>query len=384
MKKIWQLIFILSLINCTNINNLRKIDIVNNLNEISQQKPNKSTIPLVINDKVIYFIEKYTKGGRNNFTETLKRGAPYFQNLREFFKSENLPLELIYLPIIESGFRYNAISPKSASGIWQFMSGTAKLYGLHSDWWVDERRCFDKSTVAAAKHLKELYLRFNDWHLALASYNAGSGKVIKAIKKYKTKNFWEISKHKWNLLKKETLNYVPKFIATVIICENLEKFGFYIETPVNNNFTPYEIVEIPDATDLEVIANCCNVDVEEIKKLNPELKRWATPPKYNNFKIRIPYGTKEIFISNFNKIPPEERITYRRHKVLKGESIWSIASKYDVPRNIIIEMNNLKNPSKIRDGDYLIIPIKGLEKAKKIDEILSKENEDYSKKYSRD
>ncbi len=367
--------------SCTSITNFRKIDIASTIKEINSQRLSTKSnhIPLVINQKVVKFIKLYTNGGRKNLTKILSRAYRYFPMMKKTFRDEGLPEELIYLPIIESGFNASAYSPRHASGPWQFVKYTGKIYGLHSDWWVDERRNVEKSTVAAAKHLKDLYNWLGDWYLALAAYNAGGGKVIRAIKKYKTRDFWKLTRRRWGILRKETADYVPKFLAVVIICENLDKFGFTEITKKPPLL--YDVVEIPDATDLEIIAKCCNTTVEEIKKLNPELKRWATPPRYFNYNLRIPYGTKHLFLENFNKIPPEDRITFRRHKIRKGESIWSIASKYKIPRKMILEMNKIKNPQKIRAGDYLIIPIRGLDKAKEIDKMLEKEK--ISQKYNK-
>ncbi len=332
---------------------------------------NHHSIKPVINKQVVKFIDYYAYRGRKGFKRILKKGHKYFPMIKKVLKENGLPEELAYLPIIESSFNLGALSHKGASGLWQFIEGTGRLYGLRSNWWIDERRDVEKSTLAAAKHLKCLYNSFGDWYLALAAYNAG-GKIWRAIRKYKTRDFWLLCKKGKRYLRKETRDYVPKFIAVMIICENLNKFGFEeieAEPPVL-----YDVVEIPDATDLKIIAECAGTTVDEIKKLNPELKQWATPPKFYNYKLRIPYGTKAIFLANFSKIPPDQRITYRRHKIKKGESIWTIAKKYRVPRKMILDMNKIKNPKRIRAGDYLIIPIRGLENAKKIDELLSKEN----------
>jgi len=367
------MIFVTFLFGCTGINNFSKLDVTSSLSDLTYTKnfDTDKHIPLVINDKVSKYIKIYTGGGRNQIERILSRAYRYFPMMKRTFIQEGLPPELVYLPIIESGFNPGAYSPKRASGPWQFMKGTARMYGLHSDWWVDERRNFEKSTEAAAKHLKDLYKWLKDWYLALAAYNAGGGKVKKAIRKYKSKDFWKISNKRWGVLRKETCNYVPKFLAVVIICENLNQFGFTNITKEEPIL--YDVVEIPDATDLKIIAECCNSTYDEIKELNPELKRWATPPKYFNYRIRIPYGTSQTFLQNFNNIAPEDRITFRRHKIKKGDSIWSLSSKYKVPRKMIIEMNKLKNASRIRIGDYIIIPIRGLEKAKEIDKMLKKE-----------
>jgi len=371
---LWGLIIIL-LTGCTGFRNSRKLNFLYDLN--MEAKKYRATlpdnhIPLAVNDKVHDYINKYVKRSRNYFKGILSRAYKYFPMMKKAFQEEGLPVELIYLPIIESEFRVSAYSYAHASGPWQFVKGTGKHYGLKSSWWIDERCSAEKSTIAAARHLKDLYIWLKDWYLALAAYNAGGGKIIKAIRKYETKNFWELTAKKRTFLRKETRYYVPKFLAVVIICENLEKFGF--EEIEKEPVIMYDTVEIPDATDLKLIADICEVEYDVIKKLNPELKQWATPPKWENYKLRIPYGMKTKFQIAFNSIPAEERITYRRHKIRKGESVWAIAKKYNVPREMIYEMNKMKKKDFIREGDYLIIPIRGLEKAKEIDKLFSRES----------
>lgn len=376
MKKLIIFLLIVFLSSgCTGFKNIRKLNFLYKLNEEAEKYrltlPDNH-IPLVVNESVHKYIKQYTYGSKHHLRRILSRAHKYFPMMKKAFKEAGLPEELIYLPIIESEFRVSAYSHKSASGQWQFMKGTGRHYGLASNWWVDERRNPEKSTLAAASHLKDLYVWLKDWYLALAAYNAGGGKIIKAIKKYKTRNFWELTKGKRRFIKKETKYYVPKFLAVVIICENLGKFGF--EDIEKEPVILYDVVEIPDATDLNLIAKICDTTYEEIRNSNPELKQWATPPKCENYKLRIPYGTKNKFLSEFNSIPPEDRITFRRHKIKKGESIWTIAKKYNVPRDMIIEMNKLNKKAFIREGDYLIIPIRGLEKAKEIDKLFSKES----------
>ncbi len=382
MKNVIYYILGLALLSsCTHLNNVKKVDFLYSLQKEGEKYEKtlpENHIPLVVNKEVAKYVKIYTTGSKKHLEKILSRAYKYFYMMKKSFRDEGLPEELVYLPIIESGFNLSAYSPKRASGPWQFVKGTGRLYGLHSNWWIDERRNPEKSTIAAVKHLKDLYRWFKDWYLALAAYNAGGGKISRAIKKYKTRNFWELIKGRRHYLKKETRRYVPKFIAVTIICENLDKFGFtniFKEEPLM-----YDVVEIPDATDLKVIAECCNCSYKEIKELNPELKRWATPPSYYNYKLRIPYGTKEIFLENFNKIPPEERITFRRHKIKKGESIWSIASKYKIPRDMLIKMNKLKKPYRIRAGKYLIIPIRGLARAKEIDREFKNLSQKYENK----
>ncbi|MBU1075964.1 MAG: transglycosylase SLT domain-containing protein [Spirochaetes bacterium] len=360
---------------CTAFQNSEKLNFFHDLKSDAQVYSltlPENHIPLIVNEKVADYIKIYNNGSREHLRRILERAYPYFPMMKLAFRKEGLPDELVYLPIIESGFQMHAYSPKHASGPWQFVTGTGKMYGLHCNWWVDERRNPEKSTIAAVRHLKDLYKWLKDWYLSLAAYNAGGGKVSKAIKKYKSRDYWELTQEKRRYIKKETKKYVPKFLAVVIICENLDRFGF---TDIQKK-TPlmYDIVEIPDATDLNLVAKACNTTYEEIKALNPELKKWATPPRYENYQLRIPYGSMDQFLAIFNQIAPEDRITFRRHKILKGETIWSIAKKYKIPRPMLKEMNNLGSKGFIREGKYLIIPIRGLDKARELDELLGFKN----------
>lgn len=381
MNKIFPFMLVFLLISCTGFKNLEKLNFFCDLKTEAEKYTStlsKNHIPLTVNEKVANYITIYNNGSRAYLRRVLERAYRYFPMMKVAFRNEGLPEELVYLPIIESGFQMHAYSPKHASGPWQFIRGTGRTYGLECNWWVDERRNPEKSTIAAVRHLKDLYNWLKDWYLSLAAYNAGGGKISRAIKKYRTRNFWELTTGKRRYLKKETRKYVPKFLAVVIICENLERFGFsdiQKQSPLL-----YDVVEIPDATDLKLIAKACGTTYEDIKILNSELKKWATPPRYENYKLRIPYGMKNIFLANFNKILPKDRITFRRHKIKKGESIWSIAKRYRIPRPMLMKMNKLSKKAFIREGKYLIIPIRGLEKAKEIDKLLGskviKRNED--------
>jgi membrane-bound lytic murein transglycosylase D len=240
-------------------------------------------------------------------------------------------------------------------GLWQFMYRTGKRYGLKVDWWIDERRDPVKSTIAAARYLKHLYDRFECWYLAAAGYNAGEGKILRAIRRYKTEDFWELTKYPY--LKRETKNFIPKMIAAALIAKNPEDYGFSdisYEDPIR-----FETVKVPDATDLRVIARASESSYKELKRLNPELKRWCTPPNYPDYELKLPYGKKEIFLENFSKIPPTKRVTFRRHVVRSGETLSHIALRYRTNIREIMRMNHLRNLHRIRAGRSLIIPVRG-------------------------
>jgi len=314
-------------------------------------------IPIIINGKVEQFIKYYQTRGRKVFSRWLARSSRYIPLMKKLLREKGLPEDLVYLALIESGCNPRAYSRRKATGLWQFMYHTGKRYGLRVDWWIDERRDPVKSTIAAARHLKHLYDRFECWYLAAAGYNAGEGKILRAIKRYKTEDFWELTKFPY--LKKETKNFIPNMIAAALIAKNPEEYGFSdiaCEEPIR-----FETVNVPDATDLRVIAEASESTYEELKRLNPELRRWCTPPNYPDYELKLPYGKREIFLRNFSTIPPSKRITFRRHVVRSGETLSHIALRYRTDIGAIMRMNRIGNKHWIRAGQSLVIPIRGSE-----------------------
>lgn len=312
------------------------------------------SFPIVVNNKVLAFIKAYSTKLKPVIEASLERSGRYIERYKEIFREQGIPEDLAYLPVIESGFRIHAYSRAKAKGIWQFMKGTARLEGLKVDWWVDERCDPEKSAIAAAKHLKKLYRHYNDWYLALAAYNAGQGKIDRAIRRAKTRDFWKLSKHRW-LLRRETKNYVPAFIAALIIAKNPEKYGFTeleYKKPLE-----YDTVEIDSCTDLRVIAKLCNTSVKKIQELNPHLRRLTTPVRAKKFKVYIPKGKKDSFIAKFSQLPPEKRVTLRYHRIRRGETLSQIARKYQTTVSAICRANGIRNKRLIRAGKTIIIPI---------------------------
>lgn len=310
-------------------------------------------IPIVINDQVESFIEYFRTTHRKPFALWLQRSGRYIPMMKEVLKANGLPEDLVYMALIESGFNPKAYSRRRASGPWQFITRTGKRYGLEVDLWIDERRDPEKSTIAAARHLKDLYDQFSHWYLAAAGYNAGAGKISRAIERYRTEDFWELTKHKY--LKRETRHYVPKMIAAALIAKEPEKYGFAdieYDEPIR-----YEKATVTDATDLKVIARLCEVDYETIKALNPELKMWCTPPHRPDYEVKIPVGTREKFLQNFSQLDPSERITFRQHQVRQGDTLSTIARRYGIKKEPIMELNDFKAPRELRTGSFIIIPI---------------------------
>lgn len=334
----------------------------------------ESDIPLTLNSKVEYFISYFQSSGKKAFSKWLSRSERYIPMMKEVLKKEGLPEDLVYLAMIESGFSPHAYSVASAVGPWQFISGTGKRYSLRIDSWVDERRDPLKSTVAAALYLKELYSLFNkNWYLAAAGYNAGENKILRAIDMYKTRDFWEMSQGSY--LKRETKDYVPKLVAAAIIAKDPAKYGFadiaYLP-PIE-----FDTVSVTGKTDLEVAAKICGVPEKTIRDLNPELRRWCTPPHYENYQLKIPKGKKAVFEVEYAKIPEDQlfkdRAVYTRYRVKRKESLASIARKFGTTQEALAEVNGLGGTKNIA-GRSILIPAKESDErpaATKTDPVLS-------------
>ena len=318
-----------------------------------------SDIPLTLNSKVEYFITYFQTGARDVFARWLSRSERYIPMMKQVLKREGLPEDLVYLAMIESGFSPHAYSVASAVGPWQFMSGTGKRYALRIDHWIDERRDPLKSTVAAAMYLKELYGIFNkDWYLAAAGYNAGENKILRAIEMYNSKDFWQLSKGSY--LKRETKDYVPKLLAAAIIAKDPAKYGFADVAYLSS--IEFDTVIVPSRTDLELVAKICDIPYQTIRDLNPELRRWCTPPDYPKYELKVPKGKKAIFEAEYAKIPETgrytEKVLYTRYLAKKKDTLSSVASRFGTTPQVIAELNHLGVKSRLK-GKLLTIPVKG-------------------------
>ena len=312
-------------------------------------------VPVVVNKDVERFIKHFQTNGRKYFRKWLERSGKYLPMVKEILRENDLPEDLAYLALIESGFSPHARSRANAVGIWQFMLWTGRYNGLRTDWWIDERKDPEKATRAAARHLSDLYRQFDSWYLAAAGYNAGAGKIRRAIRKNRTEDFWEIAKNR-RTLKKETRNYIPKYLAALIIAKDPEKYGFHnIETALP---VAYEKVPVDAPTDIKVIARAAGTTINEIKKLNPELRRWFTPPDYPGYEINIPKENVELYISNMAQLPKQKRIKFHRHKVRNGDTLSTIAESYRTSVGPIVYLNNLRSKSFIRAGSTLFVPVR--------------------------
>lgn len=322
-------------------------------------------MPVVWNEKVENAITYFQTIARKRFERYLSRSGRYIPLMEKIIKEKELPHDLVYLPLIESGFNCEAYSWAHAVGPWQFIASTGRFYNLKRNTWYDERRDFVKSTYAACDFLKFLYDKFGDWLLALAAYNGGPGRVDRTIQKQNTKDFWKLD------LRKQTEDYVPLYLAATIIAKDPTKYGFEVEyeKPVE-----FDVVNMERSTDLKAIAQALNVSVDTIKELNPELLRGITPPQFKNYELRIPKGGKDIFALKQKEIP--EQKGYFLHKIKKGETVSAIADKYGVSPFSIVEANDLSKRYKIYAGDYLKIPNYSIEKKTEVKDSVELANKD--------
>jgi len=308
-------------------------------------------MPITLNKAVEKSMDYFKNSLSERFNRWLNRSGRYISLMREIFQEKGLPQDLVFLALIESGFNPYAYSWAKAVGPWQFISSTAKRYGLKINRWVDERRDPIKSTIAAAEYLKDLYDLFGSWNLALAAYNAGEKKVLSGLRKIKGGDFWDL--HGTRYLKQETKEYVPRYMAATIIAKDPERHGFVVDY---HEPLKYDEVTVDSPMNLKVIAKCAGTTIDEIKELNPELKVWFTPPDLSTYTIKIPYGTKEAFLDNLKALPESERFAGKTYKVKKGDTLKGIARNFGVSTRIIKEVNSLGKGYKARPGDILLIP----------------------------
>lgn len=307
-------------------------------------------VPIVQNAKVLSYVELFQGRLREFFQAGLDRSQRYVPMIQSVFKAEGVPLDLAYIPLVESAFKNNALSRVSARGMWQFMLGTAKEHGLDQDWFVDERADPEKATRAAAQYLKTLNGMFDgDWEFALASYNAGPGRLQRAAKLSKKSSFWDISASS-RYLPRETREYVPMIMAAIIIAKNPELYGFHVTSAAP---LAYETVDIPGALDLKFIAEWANVTVEELQDLNPELRRTTTP--MTTHALKVPVGTAAPIEVGLTKADALFR-TFRFHTVKKGETVASVARKYGVSSAALRDANGLSDKARISVRQTLAIP----------------------------
>jgi len=307
-------------------------------------------VPVIYNDRVQFWLDFYTTRQREVFEAGLVRSGRYLDLFQQVFADEGLPLDLIPMAHVESGYKTTAYSRARARGIFQFISGTGKRYGLRIDYWADERLDPEKSARAAAAYLKDLYAEFGDWYLALAAYNAGEGKIRRALARTGRDDFWGIASTRY--LRRETKNYVPAILAAILIAKQPGRYGFEYEPEPP---LVYESVEIEGAADLQVLARCAGTDLETMKSLNPSLRRYQTPPNATT-AVHVPPGSAERTLAELARVPVAERVLYVRHRVRGGDTLYELARSYGVSVSAIQQVNHMGRRTTIHIGDELVIP----------------------------
>ncbi|MDR1841221.1 MAG: transglycosylase SLT domain-containing protein [Holophagales bacterium] len=305
--------------------------------------------PIDLNDKVLAFVGAFSGRSREIIQNSLSRGSRYIPMIHQVLAEEGLPLDLAYLPIVESGFRNEARSRAAAVGMWQFIRATGRTYGLQQDSWVDERRDPEKATRAAARFLKHLYETNDDWYLALAGYNAGQGRVNGALQGTGSRNFWDHARSRY--LRTETKNYVPQFCAAVLVGKHPERFGLEVA-----QLEPYEyeIVEVTKSISLITLTTRVGLSPDSLRDLNPELIRRTTPPR--RYQLKVPVGKAQDVFEALTAIPTAERLEFRTYKIKKGDTLAKIAARYNTTPEDLLAINNI-SASRFRVGRNIQVPV---------------------------
>ena len=305
----------------------------------------------VDNPRLLAELKWYSKH-QNYLNRVIERAEPFLYFILNEAEARGIPSELALLPIVESAFQAFAYSHGRAAGIWQFIPGTGKLYGLKQNWWYDGRRDVYASTHAAFQYLTDLHREFKgDWLLALAAYNSGSGTVRRAVRhnkrKHKPTDFWHLK------LPKETQAYVPKLLALKRLINQPDKYGISLRCVADIPY--FERVDPGSQIDLAMAAELADIDLEKLYQLNPGYNRWATDP-YGPHQLLVPVDHADIFKQGLAEVPPSARIKWKRHKIRKGETLSHIADRYSVAVSNLKRINNIRG-NNIRAGKYLMIPV---------------------------
>jgi membrane-bound lytic murein transglycosylase B len=331
--------------------NLLEQDLNKTIDQPVERRQLEFSKAVIENQKVRYFINQFSKSGRNDLEKALARSGKYMPMIAQVLHEEGVPEELAYLALIESGFVTQSLSSSGAVGLWQFVPSTARRYGLKIDSWVDERRDPLKSTRAAAAYLKDLHNYFGRWYLAIAAYNAGQGAIDKALQSSGAKDFWTLStKAK---LTEETRNFVPKFVAASLIASDPQKYGFIdlaYEPPMD-----YEEMEVQGSLRLVSLAEMAGTDPETIRELNPELLRSRTPPEESGFRVKLPAGHATILAQTYQE-QETRQAQFITHEVKQGETLFAIARRYGQHVRALMELNGLAKPT-LRVGQLLKVII---------------------------
>jgi membrane-bound lytic murein transglycosylase D len=308
-------------------------------------------IPIVVNDSVLRILAVYQNDLHDVIARGLARSGRFIPMIERVFQEEGLPKDLAQVAMVESSFIPRARSPKAACGIWQFIPETGRHYGLTSNGVVDERNDPEKATRAAARYLTFLHDLFHDWYLAMAAYNAGEGKILRLMEKTGLKDFWQLAAS--GLLKPQTQNYVPAVIASTLIAKNPAHYGFQVEyeKPLE-----YETVRLDRPVRLRDLAAGEGMTLDELQRLNPELRSEVTPSGSDGYDLKVPTGTRQAVLVAFADAPTARPPAFRRHVARKGETLAAIARRFRVSVKTLAAANSLPQKSRLSRGHVVLIP----------------------------
>ncbi|TAL16826.1 LysM peptidoglycan-binding domain-containing protein [bacterium] len=295
-------------------------------------------------------LREFTGPYHKTMQKILNRSGKHLPSISRILREEGLPGELAIVAMVESSFVLNAKSPSGAGGLWQFIPSTGKLYGLKVDWWVDQRMDPELSTRAAARHLKDLYAKFGDWELAIAAYNAGSGTISRALDRCRKKDFWGIAAS--GRLRRETVRYVPKLYAFLLISSDPAHYGFV--NALEPEYT-FDTVTVDAAVDFATIAAKSGVDKKLLEQLNPALLRGCTPPKTSGYPLRVPPGSAEAVSAAIAGLGEEEKLVFESYAVRQGDTFEKIAGKFGTTVTALLDLNRMDAPKKLKRGSKIAV-----------------------------
>ncbi len=323
--------------------------------EVASSLPTVSSdVPIVVNDSVLRVIAAFQSDAlHDKIAAGLARSGRYVSMIEEIFAEEGLPRDLAWIAFIESSFLPHARSPRAAHGIWQFMPRTGRQYGLKANGIVDERSDPEKATRAAAGYLAYLHEIFGDWYLAMAAYNAGEGKILRAMEKTGARDFWQLAST--SAIRRQTQNYVPAFLASVLISKDPSHYGFEFvpEAPV-----AFETIQLDRAIDLQKLAAGAGLSLDELQSLNPELRTLVTPHQPEGYELKIPSGTHETVLLAYAASPTARPPAFRTYVARKGDTLPRIAKRYGVSVARLATANSLSSKSKVSRGQEILVPQK--------------------------
>jgi membrane-bound lytic murein transglycosylase D len=308
-------------------------------------------IPMVVNDQVLRAVAYYQFRVPLAFASALRRSGRYLALMRGILRDEGLPQDLVYVAMVESAFKYQAHSRAAAHGFWQFIDGTGRRYGLHRTRAYDERSDAVKSTRAAAAYFRDLYEMFGDWHLAMAAYDAGEGRILRSLQRTGARDFWGLAQG--NILRRETRDYVPFVLATALIAKDAARFGFDV---VPDPPLEWDVVTVVKPVDLARVADAVGATLSDLQLLNSELKTRSTPHGLSEYALRVPRGTASLVASRLEGMPAAPEVTEKRITVRRGETLRKVAARAGVSVAELCDWNDLPRTTKLRKGTVLVVP----------------------------